>query len=65
MWPVWLYNISPHYFMNGTYFEKKIIGLEVGVLFSSTNVSRTLGSWFRTSENNIHIYVQLDVTLFC
>jgi hypothetical protein len=26
LWPVWLYNIFPHYLINSTIFEKKFIG---------------------------------------
>ena len=41
-WPVWLYNIFPHYLINGTIFEKKnVIEHKKCVLIFSTNLSKT------------------------
>ena len=39
LWPVWLYNIFPHYLINGTIFGgKNVIEHKTCVLISSTNL---------------------------
>ena len=41
MWPALLYNIFPHYLINGDIFEKKVIEYKLCVLIFSTNLSET------------------------
>ena len=36
MWPAWIYNILPHYLIDGPIFEKNVIEYKMCVLIPST-----------------------------
>jgi len=54
LWPVTLYNIFPHYFINGMIFGKKVIEHKMCVLISSTrfvwNISHSKKNWARYNQ---------------
>jgi hypothetical protein len=54
LWPVRIYNIFPHYLINGTIFERKVL-ITKCVLTSSTtfvwNISHSENNWARSDEN--------------
>jgi len=61
LWPVRLYNISPHYLTNGTIFEtKKVTEHKMCVLFSSTIFDGT----FLILEFKLAKCLQLIGTIF-
>jgi hypothetical protein len=41
LWPVWLYHIFPHYLINGTIFEKKLLNTKCVFWFSLHLLSET------------------------
>ena len=57
LWPVWLHLFFPHYFINGTIFQKKVIVQRMCILIFSTvfvyNISH--------SENNFARYYKCKV----
>ena len=36
LWPVWLYNIFPHYLENGMIFGKKLLNIKCVLIISTT-----------------------------
>jgi hypothetical protein len=38
LWPVWLYNIHPHYLLNDTIFEETLLNIKCVLIFFTTNV---------------------------
>jgi hypothetical protein len=53
LWSARLYNIFPHFLINVTIFEKKVIENKVGVLNFSTNLSETFLNLRITEPNMI------------
>jgi len=55
LWPAPLYNIYPHYHINGTILEEKIIKHEVNVLIFSQELPETFLIPRRTDRDIIKI----------
>jgi len=57
LWPVWLYIIFPHYLINGTILEKKVIDYQMYILIFSTtfiwNISHSHKNWARYDQKCI------------
>jgi hypothetical protein len=65
LWPVWLYQICPHYLINGTIFWKAVIEHKMCVLILCTSLSETfliLRPIQRDIIINVHKYTR-KVTL--
>jgi len=58
MWTVRLYNIFPHYLINGTIFEKKSFSIKCVLIFS-TNLSETFFILKTTESDMSQIYTRL------
>jgi hypothetical protein len=65
--PVRLYNIFPHYLINGTIFERKLLNTKC-VLTSSTtfvwNISHSENNWTRSDEKCISVCFMWRYSLF-
>ena len=62
LWPARLYNIFPHYLINGTIFEKKVTEHKTCVLISSTtstfNISHSKKNSARYDQKSILVVMQ-------
>ena len=64
LWPALLYNIFPHYLINGTIFEKKkkrLLNIKCVFIFSTTfvwNISHSTKKWARYDQNCILVSMQ-------
>jgi hypothetical protein len=61
LWLVWLYHIFPHYLINGTTFEKKIIEHKIYILIFSTNFVWNITHTKKTSARYYHKYTYVSM----
>jgi hypothetical protein len=61
LWPVRFYNIFPHFLMNGTILEKKVLNIKLVIWFSLKCLSGTFLMIRRTEQEMIKMYISLHV----
>ena len=61
LWPALLYNIFPHYLINGTIFEKKKLKTKCVLIFSTAfvwHISHSKKKWARYDQNFLLTFTQ-------
>jgi hypothetical protein len=59
VWPVWLYHIFPHYFINGTTFGKTLLNIECVFWFSLQLLSEKFLILRRIHQDRYYKYTQV------
>jgi hypothetical protein len=65
LWPAPVYNIFPHYLINGTIFKKKLLNTKWILIFSmASNISHSKMKWARYNKKCI-VFIMLSTCYSC